>query len=234
MDIVGALGRDPPERDSLPRWVAPLPEALEDIAYRYAWVVVAINLLGTAFGFWYYRFQFRALPPEVWVFVPDSPAATLLIACALAAWALGRSSDTLAALAFFGNVKLGLWTPYALVVFAPRFVETAGPALYAFLFVSHLAMVLQAFVLHRMTDFPLKAVAVATAWYTLDLLMDYFVPVAGEVTHTALPYADSEPWFTTTVLQVAAAGAVALTVVPVYWTLATRVSKCRRRSRSGA
>ena len=238
MNIAGALGRDPPARDaeadsieadSMSRWVAPLPAALENVAYRFVWVIVAINLLGTAFGFWYYRFQFQRIPAEMWAFVPDSPAATLLIALALASWAVGKPSDTLAALAFFGNVKLGLWTPYVLVVFYPEFLASSGPPLYAFLLVSHLGMVLQAFVLHRMTVFPVRAVAVATAWYTVDLLMDYFVPVIGDVTHTSLPYADAEPWFTTTVLQVAAAGAVVLTVVPLFVALATRVETLRTR-----
>ena len=233
MDIVGALGRDPPDRESLPRWLAPLPKALEDVAFRFVWVIVAINLLGTAFGFWYYRFQFRELPVETWPFIPDSPGATLLIALALAAWGLGRSSDTLATLAFFGNVKLGLWTPYVLVAFYPAFLANSGAAMYVFLFASHLGMVVQAFVLHRITDFPVKAVGVATAWYTVDLLMDYFVPVIGGVTHTSIPYPDAEPWFTTTVLQVAAAGAVALTVIPLFWALATRVATLRLRLRSG-
>lgn len=229
MDIVGALGREPPNSESLPRWVAPLPEALEDVAFRFVWVIVAINLVGTAFGFWYYRFQFERIPVEMWAFVPDSPGATLLIALALASWAIGRSSDTLATLAFFGNIKLGLWTPYALAVFYPQFLANTGPAMYAFLFVSHLGMVVQAFVLHRMTDFPLKAVAIAIAWYTVDLLMDYFVPVIGDVTHTSLPYRDATPWFTTTVLQIAAAGAVVLTVIPLFWALGTRIATLRRR-----
>ena len=229
MDIVGALGRDPPDRDSLPRWVAPLPKTLEDVAYRFVWIIVAINLAGTAFGFWYYRFQFGRIVPEMWIFVPDSPMATLLIALALASWAVGKPNDYLAALAFFGNVKLGLWTPYVLVAFTPGFLATSSTPMYAFLLVSHLGMVLQAFVLHRMTDFPIKAVAVATAWYTLDLLMDYFVPLVGDVTHTPLPYAGGEPWFTTTVLQVAAAGAVVLTVFPIFWALSTRVATLRAR-----
>ncbi|EMA68191.1 hypothetical protein C461_06404 [Halorubrum aidingense JCM 13560] len=233
MDIVGALGREPPERESLPRWLAPLPKSLEDVAFRFVWVIVAINLLGTAFGFWYYRFQFREIPVEMWAFVPDSPGATLLIALALAAWAVGAQRDWLTALAFFGNVKLGLWTPYVLVVFYPQFLANSGPAMYAFLLVSHLGMVVQAFVLYRITDFPVKAVAVATAWYTVDLLMDYFVPVIGDVTHTSLPYLDSDPWFTTTVLQVAAAGAVTLTVIPLFWALATRVATLRLRLGDG-
>ncbi len=229
MDLVGSLGRDPPDRESLPRWAAPLPKTLEDIAYRFVWVIVAINLAGTAFGFWYYRFQFGRHPVEMWPFIPDSPLATLFIALALASWAVGRSSDTLATLAFFGNIKLGLWTPYVLVAFSPGFLANSGPAMYAFLFVSHLAMVVQAFVLHRMTDFPVKAVAIATTWYTVDLLMDYFVPLVGDVTHTSVPYAGSTPWFTTTVLQVAAAGAVTLTVIPLFLALGTRVATLRAR-----
>ena len=216
---------DPPERDPLPWWLAPLPAWLEDLALRLVWVVVAINLAGTAFGFWYYRHQFSRTPIEMWVFVPDSPAATLFIALALAAWALGRPNDYLAALAFVGNVKLGLWTPYVLLAFAPGFLAFTPWPLYLFLFFSHLAMVVQAFLLHRISDFPIKAVAVAVGWYTLDLLMDYFVPLTGEVTHTAVPYDGGTAWFTTTVLQVAAAGAVVLTIVPLFFLLATRAKK---------
>jgi len=40
--------------ESLPRYLAPLPQKIETVALRYAWVIVAINLAGTAFGFWYY------------------------------------------------------------------------------------------------------------------------------------------------------------------------------------
>lgn len=218
---------NPPESEPLSRWVAPLPERLESFALRYVWVIVAINLVGTAFGFYYYRFQFRQIDATWWAFVPDSPAATLLVAIALAAWAVGRPNDYLSALAFVGNVKLGLWTPYVLVAFAPGFLELNPVPMYLFLFFSHLGMVVQAFVLHRIAAFRLRTVAVAAAWYTVDLLFDYFVPPGGQVTHTALPYAGSTPWFTTTVLQVAAAGAVVLTIAPVCWLLVTRLEKVR-------
>ena len=47
--------------ENLPRYLAPLPRKIETIALRYAWVIVAINLAGTAFGFWYasmFRYSF--------------------------------------------------------------------------------------------------------------------------------------------------------------------------------
>lgn len=216
-----------PSREALPRWVTPLPAALENVAFRYVWVIVVINLVGTAFGFWYYSAQFSRTPMEMWIFVPDSPVATLLIAVALAAWALGRANDYLTAMAFIGNIKLGLWTPYVLVIYADAFLEFTPTYMYVVLVVSHLGMVLQAFVLHRITDFPVKAVGIAIVWYTVDLLMDYFIPVVGTPTYTSVPYRDAAPFFTTSVLQVTAAGAVVLTVFPLFWMFATRITKLR-------
>ena len=51
------MGADTTER--LPRYLAPLPRRIETVALQYAWVIVAINLAGTAFGFWYYIPQFQ-------------------------------------------------------------------------------------------------------------------------------------------------------------------------------
>ena len=55
-----------PEPTGVPRWVAPLPEWLENVGLRLAWPVVAVNLVGTAFGFWYYSAQLAAAPLPAW------------------------------------------------------------------------------------------------------------------------------------------------------------------------
>lgn len=225
--------QDDPERpavDRLPGWLAPVPEPLETLGLRLVWLVVAINLAGTAFGFWYYLPQFSRTPPEMWLFVPDSPMATLLIAGAFALWAVDRSNDTLTALAFFGNIKLGLWTPWVLVIFADAFLQFNAPPMYAFLLVSHLSMVVQAFVLHRITDFPLSAVGIATLWYTVDLTVDYFIPVVGGPHHTTIPVEyGTEMALGASAFQLAAWGAVVLTIIPLFWAFATRLTKQRQR-----
>ena len=219
-------GRQLPSRDRLPRWLAPVPSVLETIGLRLVWLVVAINLAGTAFGFWYYFPQLSRTAPEMWIFVPDSPMATLFIAGAFALWAVDRSNDYLTALAFFGNIKLGLWTPWVLVIFADAFLEFTAPAMYAFLLVSHLAMVVQALVLHRITDFPVAAVGLAVGWYTIDLTVDYFIPIVGEPHHTTIPVArGTEIAAGATAFQLAAWGAVVLTILPLFWALATRINK---------
>jgi uncharacterized membrane protein YpjA len=212
-------------RDDLPSYLAPLPRRLEDLALRYAWLIVAINLAGTAFGFWYYRFQLAQTPLMMWPFVPDSPAATLFVALSLAAWRLDCDVEWLHMLAFFGNIKLGLWTPFVqLVLNGPGGIE---PWLYWFLIVSHLAMSLQSFLIYRYAKFSVGAVAIATVWYGFNDLVDYFVPLVGDYHHTFLR---AELVGTTLdhslrAHDLAAAAAVALTLAATFLALATRVKK---------
>jgi len=230
--------------EGLPRYLAPLPRRVETVALRYAWVIVATNLVGTAFGFWYYLPQFRLEPVLAWPVVPDSPTATLFIACSLALYKLGRPNEYLNVLAFFGCIKLGLWTPYVLTVFHEAFLATvaapppvalllgpqlASDAMYAFLFVSHLGMAVQAFVIYRYSDFPGRAILVALLWYGFNDLVDCFVPVVGTPHHTLLPV---EPIVNGTVQhvspehEIAAAGAVVRTIVATALAVASSRQKC--------
>jgi len=237
VDRIVALvdGRGLPDPDPLPRWLAPLPRAVENLGLSLAWAVVATNLLGTAFGFWYYRFQFAAEPLAVWPLVPDSPVATAFIALSLALWKLGRSNEVVNALAFFGCWKLGLWTPFVLVAFADGFLASTPLPMYAFLLGSHLMMVVQAFVIHRYSDFPVGAVAVAVAWYGLNDLVDYFVPLVGTPHHTLLPgqrIVDGTITHLSPTHELAAAFAVVLTLTATFLTLATRVKKLEAGAKS--
>ena len=235
--VEGALSRlrdrtDLPPRESLPSWVAPLPHAVEDLGLALAPLVVLTNLAGTAFGFWYYRFQFAGTELAAWPLLPDSPVATLFAALAFGLWYLDRPSDYLAAFAFVGCWKLGLWTPFVLVVFADAFLADTALPLYLFLVTSHLAMVLQAFVLHRISAFRVRALLAAVAWYGLNDVVDYFLTPFGTPHHTLLPgqarigglagFTHPSP-----VHEVAAAGAVVLTLSATVLLFATRVAKLR-------
>lgn len=209
----------------LPRIVAPLPRNIESLGLRLVWLLIVINLAGTAFGFYYYMPQFHRTPVEMWIFVPDSPMATLFMAGALTAWKLGYPQEWLTALAFFGNIILGLWTAYVHFVFWPEFGYLA-PAMRHFLIWSHLAMAVQAFLLHRISDFPPWAVGVALGWYVVDTTVDYFIPVRGDLHHTFIPVQrDAPALLGADALGVAAAGAVIFTFIAVYLAMLTRIKK---------
>lgn len=238
-----------PPRDRLPIFVAPLPAWLENLGLRLAWPIVIVNLVGTVFGFWYYGFhpvplsdplfvgQFGNEPLVMWPFVPDSPLATLFIAAAFAAWKLERPNEYLNALALFGCLKLGLWTPFVLVVFKPEF-SYLHPAMYNFLFWSHLAMVVEAFVLYRFADFPVRAVTLAMTWYGFNDFVDYFVPIVGDPHHTYVPAevtvtgidhgVTSPTFFGADPHATMAGGAVVLTLVATWLAFTTRISKLQR------
>jgi uncharacterized membrane protein YpjA len=232
-----------PDPEGLPRYVAPLPTWLEDVALRLAWPIVAVNLLGTLFGFWYYagrpleaapplvEGQLGAAPLSAWPLIPDSPAATLFIGLSLAAWRLDWDAEPLHALAFFGCIKLGFWTPYVQL-----FLNGPGGIvawLYWFLVFSHLAMVLEAFVIHRYARFSAGSVAVATLWYGFNDVVDYFWGVLGGPHHTTLraEYVDGSISHAVPAHDFAAACAVVLTLAAVFLALATRIEKLKRASR---
>lgn len=175
----------PPETAPLGRHVAPLPRWVEDVALRLVWVVVAINLLGTVFGFLFYAQQLGATPILAWPVVPDSPLATLYIALSLSAWRLGstgRATQLVHVLAFIGCLKYGLWAAFVqLVVEGPGYVHIA---MWQFLIWSHLAMVAQAFLVQRYANFPFWAISVGGAWFLLNDLLDFFLTVLGGPHHT--------------------------------------------------
>lgn len=225
-----------PARDPLPRYLAPLPVWLEDVGLRLAFPIAAINLVGTAFGFWYYGLrpfstprlagQFAYEPLVMWPFVPDSPTATLFIGLSLGLWWLGRPNEWLNVLAFFGCIKLGLWTPFALLAFADGF-GSLHPAMYHFLFWSHLGMVLEAFLIHRYSAFPPAAIALAVAWYGFNDLVDYFVPIVGGPHHTWIPpqFVEGAVTHPPGPHTLIAGAAVLLTVGATVTALATRAKK---------
>jgi uncharacterized membrane protein YpjA len=108
--------------------------------------------------------------------------------------------------------------------------------MYNFLFWSHLGMVAEAFLIHRYSDFPVRAVFVAVVWYGLNDVVDYFVPVVGTPHHTSLPGQEalqngfSHPSPTH---EIAAAGAVVITFAAIFLALATRVEKLEVRRTEG-
>lgn len=208
-----------PTREALPRVVAPVPAWLERLGLWLVWPVVLINLAGTVFGFWFYRFQFTETPVWLWPLVADSPIATFVIAVAFTLWALGRPNEYVTAVAFFGNIIFGLWTAWVLVTAWEASVAQSGLGMHLFLVGSHLAMVVQALVLHRISAFRLRPIIVATAVYTVNLAVDYFLPLTGPAGsagffpvaphHTRLPVPRETVLFGgATAYQIAALGAV--------------------------
>lgn len=168
------------------------------VAPFWALVIALVNLVGIAYGFYYYVPQFVETPPALWLLVPDSPLAVLWAELALAAywihrWRAGRgaasgeapglTAATLDALAFVGNVQVGLWTVYVLLAYAESF-GTYTFNLNTILLAGHagmavLALVFVAGMRARMEARPAvqwAGIGLAAAYYLLQDAVDYFGP----------------------------------------------------------
>lgn len=174
----------------------------------WALVVALVNLVGIGYGFYYYGAQFGVTPVWLWWLVPDSPLAVLWAELALLAYwllrakpgwldadasvrgrAVSRVSATLDALAFVGNVQVGLWTCYVLLAYEDEFhtldfLQGGGITLNAILWVGHLGMVALALLFakglreraRREPRAVWGAIGVAAAYYFVNDAVDYFGP----------------------------------------------------------
>ncbi|WP_144904316.1 DUF1405 domain-containing protein [Halobellus captivus] len=220
-----------PTTDSLPAYLAPLPARVETMVLRLVWVVVAVNLAGTVFGFWHYRFQLLDSHPVIWPAVPDSPLATLCMVASLVSWKIGKNRNWIHALAFVGNLKYGFWV--VVVQLAINDVLATGDPYNWFLLVSHFGMGLQALVIYRYAEFTIPSVAVATAWFSFNDMVDYFVPLVGDYHHTFFgPRLGNAVDHTVPAHDVAAAAAVGLTILGTFLALAIRIRQIEHRSAS--
>jgi uncharacterized membrane protein YpjA len=68
-----------------------------------------INLVGTIIGYWWYEGQLAQTEPIYYIFVPDSPTASLFFTIALFGWILGKSFKLMEVLAVVTLIKYGVW-----------------------------------------------------------------------------------------------------------------------------
>ena len=81
--------------------------------------------------------------------------------------------------------------------------------------------------IHRYAEFPVGAVAIATIWFGVNDVVDYFAPLVGDFHHTLLraEFVESGVDHTVASHELAAAAAVTLTLAATFLALATRVKK---------
>lgn len=161
--------------------------------WRFLAPLLAVNVAGMVFG-WYYYFQVGQFNPSSkyyqnpawWPLVGDSPNAVLLMFVALLAYRLARwRNKWLDAFAFILNIYVGLWTTMLFLVYSDEmgtfeWSRVAEGHANPVLFIAHMGMPLQAFVLlpamrgDRWTWWPRVVVLAALAVY---IFVDYWGPL---------------------------------------------------------
>ena len=137
-----------------------------------------INLLGTIYGYIWYIPQLTITEPIFYLFVPDSPTASLFFTIALAGWIFGKHFKLIEALAVVTLIKYGIW---AVVMNLLTFVENGelSPAGWM-LVASHGLMAVQAIIYANRYKYTYVHVVIAAVWTLHNDVIDY---VFGQMPH---------------------------------------------------
>lgn len=152
------------------------------IPHHRGWLrlLVAVNVLGSIYGFNWYVAQLARTPWYLWPVTPDSPLSSLGFGIYLALRLGGRAAPWFGALVQLATFKYGLWT---VVVLGQYLLATgdANPEL-LLLLSTHAGMALEAYLMMRADPAPGPALALAMGWLALNDAFDYLVG-----THPTVP-----------------------------------------------
>lgn len=135
------------------------------------WLLLVINVLGTIYAYYWYRYQLAETPPIFLLFVPDSPTACLFFVFVLVAFILGRNWPLFEALAMVTLFKYGIWAVVMnyLVLVVSGELDMIG----YMLMLSHGAMALQGLLYAPFYRFKAWHLVVVGIWTLHNDVIDY-------------------------------------------------------------
>ncbi|MCY8515010.1 DUF1405 domain-containing protein [Bacillus atrophaeus] len=134
-------------------------------------LVLAVNFLGTVYGYYWYLPQLLETPARFLIFVPDSPTATFFFLFVLLSFLMKRNAKLFEALALVTLVKYGLWAVgmNLLVLFVTGELPWQGYMLIG----SHFAMAVQGVLYSPYFRFRLWHLVLAAIWTLHNDVIDY-------------------------------------------------------------
>ncbi|MGE5551755.1 MAG: DUF1405 domain-containing protein [Bacteroidota bacterium] len=141
------------------------------------WSILAVNLLASVYGYYWYAWQFAQTPFVLWLFTPDCPLAATMMAAAL--WIYlrsGRRDTWFQFLTYTTLIKYGLWTAFVFVYYWLNGGKTFSLE-YVMLFVSHLGMLAEGTVFLGSAPQTPRFWWLAAAYSAVFDYFDYFYPL---------------------------------------------------------
>ena len=139
-------------------------------------VLFLVNLFGTVYGYIWYGPQLQNTPYVYWLFVPDSPTASLFFTIVLGLWIVHKRSPLLETLAFITLIKYGVWAVIMNILFLralPSDAETMTILMAVMLMVSHGAMALQALLYAPFMKWTIRSFVLTLVWVIHNDVVDY-------------------------------------------------------------
>lgn len=146
----------------------------------FLWALFWINLLGSIYGFYWYKDQLLSTDWYWLIFVPDSPTASTFFTLFLWLYLNRKRSPLIEAFAAITLLKYGVW---AVVMIVWGGIVDSRPFFEALdwqhwmLIGSHLGMALQAILYSPFYTFNWKEVQLVAIWTLINDYLDYHVEI---------------------------------------------------------
>ncbi|HZH62213.1 MAG TPA: DUF1405 domain-containing protein [Metabacillus sp.] len=134
-------------------------------------VMFIINLFGTIYGYYWYRFQLADTPAHFYLFVPDSPTASLFFLIVLFGFLFKRNLPLIEALAIVTLFKYGIWAVIMNLLLLA--VNGTLPWEGYMLIASHFGMAVQGLLYAPYYRFKAWHLIVAAIWTLHNDVIDY-------------------------------------------------------------
>lgn len=137
----------------------------------FLWLLFLVNLFGTIYGYIWYEGQLSKTEPIFYIFVPDSPTASLFFTIAVFGWLMGKHFKLMEALALITLVKYGVWAVAMnfLTLYETGYLSPAGWMLVC----SHGLMAVQAILYMPKYRFTYGYVVIGAVWTLHNDVIDY-------------------------------------------------------------
>ncbi len=138
---------------------------------RVLFLLFCINLVGTIYGYYWYRGQLAITPDIFLLFVPDSPTASLFFTLVLVAFLFHKNIPIVEALAIITLFKYGIWAVVmnVLTLYVNGNLAPEGYMLMA----SHGAMAIQGLLYAPFYNIRLRHIVIAAVWTLHNDVIDY-------------------------------------------------------------
>ncbi|QSS98452.1 DUF1405 domain-containing protein [Pontibacillus sp. ALD_SL1] len=134
-------------------------------------LLLIVNILGTIYGYWWYKSQLEITPTIFLPFVPDSPTASLFFCIFLFFFLIKKSVPLIEALAIITLFKYGIWAVVMniLTLIVTGYLPWQGYMLIA----SHGAMAIQGLLYAPYYKIKVLHIVIAGIWTLHNDIIDY-------------------------------------------------------------
>ncbi|AIE60531.1 DUF1405 domain-containing protein [Bacillus methanolicus] len=135
------------------------------------WGLLLINIAGTIYGYYWYKWQLVDTPAVFVPFVPDSPTASLFFVFVLIAFLLNKNWPLFEALAMVTLFKYGIW---AVVMNLLVYIVKGELDFVAYMLIfSHLGMAIQGVLYAPFYRIKMRHLVITGIWVLHNEIIDY-------------------------------------------------------------